>query len=617
MYISKFNIQNYKSFYSTEDIELHNGINIITGQNNAGKTALLQLLSLNFSHHPHKSTKTLPSIQTVITQQSSVNIELILSKEEIINSFLNYPQNANFYMDQLVQMINNNGQLKNEIFFDRYFGINNKIISCLQNGQILTSSFKLPSCDENNNSNHFIYDCLNKEIQFNGIAGKQADFSNQILNIVRSRFYCFKAERLNIGHSIFGTNSILHADASNLPEVLNILQGDKIRFERFNNYVRKIFPQIFQISIRPNPNQGNFVEIVVWNEDPILERSDLVVPLSECGTGLGQVLAILYVILTSDFSKIIIIDEPNSFLHPGAARKLIEILKEHPQHQFIISTHSPSTIAASNPQTIHIVKTNNAQSTIESISVNDTKNQQLYLAEIGAKLSDVFGADNILWVEGKTEEICFPKIIDKINGVSLMGSVVLSVINTGDFQKKNSGKKNSELIFKMYEKLSTGKGLLPPAIGFFFDSEKLSKTEKTDLARRSNNKVVFTKRKMFENYLLNTKAIFHVLNDIEEINDLGITIENITNWIGLKKWDKKFISQSYAKEKIQDDWLTNVDGAIFLDSLFSSISQSRLTFDKIKHSVSLCEWIIENSFEDLKDIENTLSAFLKPMPPIP
>ena len=56
----------------------------------------------------------------------------------------------------------------------------------------------------------------------------------------------------------------------------------------------------------------------------------------------------------------------------------------------------------------------------------------------------------------------------------------------------------------------------------------------------------------------------------------------------------------------------NVDGAKFIESLFSSISQSRLTFDKIKHSVSLCEWIIENSFEDLKDIENTLITFLKP-----
>lgn len=48
-----------------------------------------------------------------------------------------------------------------------------------------------------------------------------------------------------------------------------------------------------------------------------------------------------------------------------------------------------------------------------------------------------------------------------------------------------------------------------------------------------------------------------------------------------------------------------------------SILQNTLAFDKIKHSFSLCEWIIENSFEDLKDIENTLSAFLKPMPPTP
>jgi len=606
MHISKFNIQNYKSFFSTSDVELHKGINIITGQNNAGKTALLQAISLVFASHPHKSTKTLRTVQTIISPQSIVNIELTLSKEELKNYFLNYPQSVDIYMDPLIETINGS-DLNNDDFFETYFNNENTLACCFQNGQVLFSSFKLISCVEDNMSNRFSFDRIQKKIQFISQNPRQPDFSIYILHMLLPQFYCFKAERLNIGHSLFGINNKLNSDASNLPETLNILQGDKVRFERYNSYVRKIFPQIFQISVRPNPNQSNFVEIVVWNEDSILERSDLVVPLSECGTGLGQVLAILYVILTSDISKVIIIDEPNSFLHPGAARKLIEILKEYPQHQFVISTHSPSTIAASNPQTIHIVKTKDAQSTIESINVTETKNQQFYLAEIGAKLSDVFGADNILWVEGKTEEICFPKIIERTNGLSLMGTVILSVINTGDFQKKNS-----KLIFNTYEKLSKGKGLLPPAIGFFFDSEKLTKTEKDDLARQSNNKVVFTERKMFENYLLNDNAIFKVLSDVTEIKELEITLENVSQLIEEIKWDKKFINQTYVtKGKHLDDWLINVDGAKFLDSLFSSISQNKVTFDKIKHLVSLCEWIIDNSFGDLKDIQKSLSVFLK------
>lgn len=608
MHISKFNLQNYKSFYSTDNIELNVGINIITGQNNSGKTALLQALSLGFKWKPHRSTKTVQTIQTAITEQSTLNIEVTISKKEIKQFFINHTPGSQFFMNSLKDPYINLSDLNDDLFLDTYFDNYNNKISCIfENGQIKSSTFNLESIKKDNFSNAFHHNIF-KKITFTTETAKQNDFSIHLVNKLISRFYCFKAERLNISKSNFGTNNILNSDASNLPEVLNILQGDKIRFERYNSYVRKIFPQIHQISIRPFNDQSNCVEIVVWNENPELERSDLVVPLSECGTGIGQVLAILYVILTSDMSKVIIIDEPNSFLHPGASKKLVEILKEHPQHQFIISTHSPSTIAASNPQTIHIIKYKNAESKIETVDLQETNNQQNYLAEIGAKLSDVFGADSILWVEGKTEEICFPKIIEKIDGISLMGNVVLSVINTGDFNQK----KNADLIFKTYEKLSIGKGLLPPAIGFFFDSEKLTKIEKEDLARKSKNAVIFTKRKMFENYLLNNNAIFNILNNIPEISNLGITPQRVNNWTEENKWEKKFINQSYiSRGKNETDWLNNVDGAEFLKALFSSITNNTLTFDKIKHSVLLCEWIIKNSFHDLKDIEETLSNFLK------
>ncbi len=42
----------------------------------------------------------------------------------------------------------------------------------------------------------------------------------------------------------------------------------------------------------------------------------------------------LYVVLTSRESRVIIIDEPQSFLHPGAVRKLFDVLKDFPQHQY-------------------------------------------------------------------------------------------------------------------------------------------------------------------------------------------------------------------------------------------------------------------------------------------
>ena len=98
--------------------------------------------------------------------------------------------------------------------------------------------------------------------------------------------------------------------------------------------VRYVIPNIKEVSVRAI--DGTRVQVRVSNNDPHTSHERHMLPLSEGGTGVGQVLAILYVVLTSNEGRVIAIDEPNSFLHPGAARRLMEVLKEHPEHQFII-----------------------------------------------------------------------------------------------------------------------------------------------------------------------------------------------------------------------------------------------------------------------------------------
>jgi len=122
----------------------------------------------------------------------------------------------------------------------------------------------------------FFIDSETNRIHSGSLYGGDQDSSNEFVNHLFSSIYSFKAERLKIGTSRFGKNSTLASDAANLPEVLNILQSDTVRFKRYNSYVRRVFPQIFQGTIRPSPSQDHNVEIVVWNEDPEMERSDLV-----------------------------------------------------------------------------------------------------------------------------------------------------------------------------------------------------------------------------------------------------------------------------------------------------------------------------------------------------
>ncbi|MBI1881796.1 MAG: AAA family ATPase [Chloroflexi bacterium] len=357
---------------------------------------------------------------------------------------------------------------------------------------------------------------------------------------------------MNVGECGVGHVPILAPDASNLAQVLNHLQSNVIRFRRFNEFVTIIFPQIKQISVLPIEN--NRVRILVWTIDPNQERSDLAMPLSESGTGIGQVLAILYVVITSDYPRTIVIDEPQSFLHPGAVRKLFDILKQHPQHQYIVTTHSPTAVTATDPKTIFLLRKGEVESTIEVVDVAETQRLRLFLSEIGARLSDVFGADDILWVEGCTEELCFPLILLRIADQPLLGTAIIGVKQTGDFEGKLS-----RTIFEIYKRLSEGRGLLPPAIGFIFDKEGRTEREREDLVRESQGTVVFTPRRMYENYLLNPQAIASVISRIEEFRDSEVTTEEVEEWLQNKRWDKKYFETKISQaDRTEEMWFEKV-----------------------------------------------------------
>jgi predicted ATP-dependent endonuclease of OLD family len=82
-------IENYKSFFLSEEIPFTAGFNVIVGQNNVGKTALVEALSLRFSDKPHRSLRTVPYIQTPVPSNSHVTLMIELTREELGSFLLN------------------------------------------------------------------------------------------------------------------------------------------------------------------------------------------------------------------------------------------------------------------------------------------------------------------------------------------------------------------------------------------------------------------------------------------------------------------------------------------------------------------------------------------------
>jgi len=124
-------------------------------------------------------------------------------------------------------------------------------------------------------------------------------------------------------------------DANNVfRNVLNLLYRDSENWRRFKDDFQLIFPDM-DINIEFNPDRDEFIEATIGTEGRKL-------PIDAAGTGVLQAVQILsYVNVYKP--KLLLLDEPDSHLHPNNQRKLANMLiklAEERDFQIILSTHS-------------------------------------------------------------------------------------------------------------------------------------------------------------------------------------------------------------------------------------------------------------------------------------
>jgi predicted ATPase len=646
MFLKKFKLFNYKSYIDSESIEFTPGINIIIGQNNSGKTALLEALTLKLSSNPHRSTKTIPTLFSKINEKSSAEITLSIEKHELrrvleqippplcwpepgsdwwsgepedakslIESFQKWldeptPIEFSLILSSDPQAEEKQGKITPSLTFNFYSY--SDLPKPDEDGYY--SYIKISQGKDGNISADLIHEY--EEIPEWGGDWKVVDYDTfqgsykqtiayKVFDLFRNRIYRFYAERLNMTSCSYKGSADLKPDASNLAEVLHLLPNkNPSQFAFLNQLLSDIFPHIAYVSSIEREHSN--VEIRLWTIEAAREgREDLTFPLSACGSGISQVLAILYVVITSQLPRTIIIDEPQSFLHPGAAKKLVEILKGFPQHQYFIATHSPMLITAAHPCRIIKLVHDGCQTKASIINTEETAEQQSILSEVGVRLSDVFGADDILWVEGPTEEQCFPLILEKIANKPLKGTVILAVKNTGDLEGKNA-----HLIFDIYDKLSGGRSLFPPAIGFVLDREGKTQRQMEDLKRRSSNSIEFLPRRMYENYLLIPEAIAAVINNNDPLREAPLMDTEVREWIEQKRQAGEYLKGIHKENLSETEWLEKVDASKLLKDLFAKLSEARVEFSKPKRPYELTAWLVEHKPEHFSDLANFLEAKL-------
>ena len=398
MKLKSFSVTNYKIFKETFTIEFSkDSIIILTGRNNTGKSTILE--AIYRFYQKERKTNTID-----IDCFSNSNKEIILKavfendNQDDITIIKKYQsESAPKFYDE------SDREIKNKHY------LSDTLENILNNKPFYITPSMLPE-DINDLIQNIYSEVIKSDLQ------KLEDFNRESDEIYDQDFIELADEYSKIKDSY--------------PEFLNKLKQstDKILnsvSEGVSKNLRTLFSdEYLTLNVKGGESQGftsNDILKSTYSTVNVDSKNQNDMTLSNQGTGL-QRMSLIYIIqnliqnkLMGDRdSKLLLIDEPEAFLHPEAVRALSRSLYKIGQEMpLMISTHYPVLKDSSEKHTsIQLFRVNEIkaielyQSENDKFSQDDLENLKI-LNYADSYVNEFFFADKILIVEGDTEYIAF------------------------------------------------------------------------------------------------------------------------------------------------------------------------------------------------------------------
>jgi len=588
MWITRFRVENFSSFQDSNWIELDKHLNIFIGQNNSGKSAILKALNFPLAGNAHKNPDLFRGAEL---KTPFVSLDVRVTPAEIFHRFSLLRERPIFpgrgpqtqFATEIASFISD---LDTEI--ELQFSRLPLQVTTPRNGSSI-ESFR-----SDNNQNYYIFSLVNGAPLSQGRSSDRDNLAKIIDGESSEGFFYFDAQRLNLGVSPWSSEARLKSNASNLAAVLAYLQGARRPiFDLIESHVIDIIGGIDRITVTPRENSH---EILIW-PDRTSRYEDLSFSLNESGTGVGQILAIVTAMVTAEQS-VFLIDEINTFLHPAAVKRLMSLIKsDYNHHQYILSTHSSDVITSASSEMIYLVKRESFTSSIKRISMDDAAHAREVSTSLGFSMMDVFGHDRMIWVEGPTEEICFPYVARK-RGLNLDGIGFASVISTSEFSKA-SGRN----IADVYEQ--AGKRLSPLLLGMSFglDRERLSDEEVSQF-ERSKRKLRFLPRRCLECYFIHPEFIAATISELDQRECSTAAVEQSLMIGGAPTYGA---SSHWNGDLDNFEWLKRVDAPRLLKDVFGTLTDNRVEYRKTRDGIG----ILTKSYNSVPHKFDELAEFVE------
>jgi len=218
----------------------------------------------------------------------------------------------------------------------------------------------------------------------------------------------------------------LAADGSNLARFLQQMNTNETR--RMRQMVRLfkgLVPWLEDVFTPLVEDKATTTRVAI---DPSQDVGDAF-PLSNMGSGAIHVMIIAAMIWSMPDGGLALVEEPETGIHATAQRDLLRFLREHCRatgKQIIFASHSPLFARVETDMASFVTLYEPSGGT--TFRPLQAGGQGAVLAELGARMSDYFGYNAILVIEGETEEAALPPILDAL-GIDLetagIGLVVL------------------------------------------------------------------------------------------------------------------------------------------------------------------------------------------------
>ncbi|MGF2614607.1 AAA family ATPase [Rossellomorea vietnamensis] len=407
MRLTNFSVTNYKVFKRTFTIDFSkDSIAILTGRNNTGKSTILEAINCFFQKET--KAKTIPNDCFSEKGQKIVLKAVFESGEEKITIIKKYKEESapSFYDENNVE-IRNNHNLKESLE------------EILNNKPFYITPSMLPD-DINDLIQNIYSEIIKSDLQklesFNGDPEEEKEMhqlSQEYSQIKKSYPEFIRKLKLSTDKLLAEVSNSVSDDLrvlfSNEHLSLNVVGGESEGFS--------------STDILKSTNSSVHID----------NSKQSKMPLANQGTGL-QRMSLIYLIQNmiekklmgeNDDNKLLLIDEPEAFLHPEAVRALSRSLyKIGAKMPLMISTHSPILIDLSERHTSIQVFRVGAQEAIqlyksisEKFDDDDIKNMKM-LNYVDSYVNEFFFADKVVIVEGDTEYIAF-KHLAKLNNKNI------------------------------------------------------------------------------------------------------------------------------------------------------------------------------------------------------